>query len=306
MARTRTVSIAVAAIFTAATVGAAAPAGATRAPAALPRSGSTAIATAGFLASLPGVGVDPAASPAGVNVGCKPSTAHPYPVVLVNGTFEVMQDSFDYLGPRLSAAGYCVFGYNYGATRLPPQIQSTAPVENSVKELAAEVRAVTTATSTTKVDLVGYSQGGLLGELYTKFGGAASVHSVTALAPTTHGTTLLGLGTLAANIPGALDALRAVGCPACSDQVIGSAVITKLNTGPVAVSGIRYTVIDTRYEDVVTPAGSSFIHEPGVTDEYVQSFDPTDLDDHILLPFDPVTGDRVLAALERAGSAPSS
>ncbi len=299
-----TISCAVAAAVALAPSAGATPARPARpaAPAALPRTGSSAVATAGFLASLPGVVADPAAPPAGVNVGCRPSATHPYPVVLVNGTFEVMQDSFDYLGPRLARAGYCVFGYNYGATVYPPQVQATAPVDDSVQALAAEVRTVTRATGSSKVDLIGFSQGGLLTELYTKFGGAASVHSVTALAPTTHGTTLLGLGTLAAHIPGARDVFTAVGCPACNDQIVGSAVIAKLNKGPIAQPGVRYTVIDTRYEEVVTPAGSSFIHERGVTNEYVQSFDPTDVDEHVVLPFNPVTGDRVLAALHRAGS----
>ena len=267
----------------------------------LPRVGSSALATAGFLASLPGVAADPAAAPRGVNTGCRPSAKHRYPVVLVNGTFEVMQDSFDYLGPRLAAAGYCVFGYNYGAS-VAPQVQSVAPVLASVQQLAAEVGAVKAATGTTKVDLIGYSQGGLLSEYYTKFGGASSVHSITALAPTTHGTTLLGLGTLAGYLPGAQRVFEAAGCPACDDQVLPSSVVSALDTGPIAVSGVRYTVIDTRYEDVVTPTGSSFIHEPGVVNEYVQSFDPTDVDEHIVLPFNPVTGDRVLAALGRAGS----
>lgn len=267
---------------------------------AAPKLASTVVATARFGAAVLATAKDPESAPRGVNVACTPSKAHPYPVVLVNGTFEVMHTSFDYLGPRLAAAGYCVYGYNYGGNHPNDYVQAIGPVLKSVDALKAQVARVTKLTKTTKVDLVGFSQGGLITALFTKFGGAKNVHSVTALAPTTHGTTLLGIGTLGAAIPGALDALRKGGCPACSDQVVGSAVVRKLNTGPIAVKGIPYTVIDTKYEDVVTPSGISFIREPGVVNEFVQSFDPTNLDEHVVLPFNTTTGDRVLAALVRA------
>lgn len=274
---------------------------ATAAAAGLPRTGSSAVAAAGFAAGVLATGVDPTASPVGVDVaGCQLTAAHPRPVVLVNGTFTVMQDSFGYLGPRLARAGYCVFGYNYGAG--DPQVQAVGPVLRGVTALSREVDRVVRTTRAPQVELVGYSQGGLISEYYTKFVGRAKVHSVTVIAPTTHGTTLLGIGAAGRYIPGALPALRSGGCAACADQVIGSEIVRTLNTGPVAVAGIPYTVIDTLYEDVVTPTGSSFIHEPGVVNEFVQDFDPTDVDEHVILPFNPTTGDRVLAALARAGS----
>ena len=288
-------SIATVALTTTTPADAAAPAG--RSVTATVSAPAAAFATA-LVASI----ASPTASPPGVNpASCTPSKAHPWPVVLVNGTFTVMQDSFDYLGPKLATAGYCVYGYNYGADGRSP-VQALGPVADGVTALATEVTKVEHATHTTKVDLVGYSQGGLITEIYTKFGGKQNVHSVTALAPTTHGTTLLGLATLAATIPGALPLLSAGGCPACADQVRGSAIVTKLDTGPIAVKGIPYTVIDTTLEDVVTPTGSSFIDEPGVVNEYVQQHATLDIEDHVTLPFDPTTASLTLAALKRAGS----
>ena len=56
------------------------------------------------------------ASPLGANVGCHPSPAHPYPVVLVEGTFASMYNSFEAISPDLVNNGYCVYAFNYGQT----------------------------------------------------------------------------------------------------------------------------------------------------------------------------------------------
>src|SRR5580658_11269774 len=56
------------------------------------------------------------ASPPGANVACTPSAAHPYPVVLVEGTFANMYNSFGAISPDLVNNGYCVYAFNYGQT----------------------------------------------------------------------------------------------------------------------------------------------------------------------------------------------
>ena len=58
----------------------------------------------------------PTASPPGANNwSCKPSAAHPVPVILVHGTFADMSDSWQALSPLLYDKGYCVFALNYGS-----------------------------------------------------------------------------------------------------------------------------------------------------------------------------------------------
>ncbi|HKC19535.1 MAG TPA: hypothetical protein VKE27_07865 [Candidatus Dormibacteraeota bacterium] len=51
----------------------------------------------------------PSASPPGANDwSCKPTSAHPRPVILVHGTFADMSDSWQALSPLLYDSGYCV------------------------------------------------------------------------------------------------------------------------------------------------------------------------------------------------------
>ncbi len=68
-----------------------------------------------WLAAL-GYGIlQPDAAPPGANDwGCRPSAAHPEPVVLLHGTWVNAYETFAYLSGALKNAGYCVFALNYG------------------------------------------------------------------------------------------------------------------------------------------------------------------------------------------------
>lgn len=241
--------------------------------------------------------VNPQTVPSGANlVSCR-SSVDRYPVVLVNGTFSVMENDFGGLAPDLANAGYCVYMFNYGYTHPTDLIEAIGPVPASAQQLASFVASVKRATGAQQVDLVGHSQGGLLTEYYAKIlQGAANVHSIVALSPTTHGTTLDGIAELSAFFPGANQIVDSA-CPACVDQEVGSAVVTAVDNGPIAQPGVIYTVIETLDETVVTPVGSSFINEPGVTNEYVQHFCPLDPVDHADLAYDNVVIQLVKNAL---------
>lgn len=251
---------------------------------------------AGILAAL----ANPAAPPPGVNnFGCKLSTAHPRPVILIPGTFANMEDDYGALGPILANDGYCVFSLNYGGSP-GAFIQSTGRVPTSAQQVAGFIAQVRASYGDAKVDLVGHSQGGLLAEYVAKvLGLAPEIHTVVALSPTTHGTTLDGLTTLAQVFPGASQ-IVATACPACADQESGSAVVATLDNGAIAQPGVSYTVIETLNEFVVTPVGSSFIKESGVHNEYVQSSCPFDSVDHADLSYDNTTIRLTLNALDPA------
>ncbi|MGO4427970.1 esterase/lipase family protein, partial [Streptomyces sp. MCAF7] len=184
---------------------------------------------------------------------------HPRPVVLVHGTLGNSVDNWLGFAPYLVDRGYCVFSLDYGQLPGVPIFYGLGPIADSAKQLSAYVDRVRTATGAAKVDIVGHSQGGMMPRYYLKFlGGAAKVNALVGLAPTNHGTTLSGLTKLLDYFPGAADVL-AKHTPGLTDQVVGSAFLTRLNEGGDTVPGVRYTVISTKYDEVATPYRAQFL-----------------------------------------------
>ena len=253
-----------------------------------------------FPTAIAASAIDPGGSPAGANDwSCRPSAAHPRPVVLVNGTFANQITSWNALSPLLKNNGYCVYTFNYGGMFLG-QIGAYGPVADSARELASYVTKVKSSTGAAKVDLVGWSQGGMMPRYYLKnLGGASSVNHLVGLAPSNHGTTLSGLATLAGSFPGALPLVGAL-CPACTDQLKGSPLITALNAGGETVPGVKYTVIQSRYDEVVTPYTSAFLSGPGVKNITIQDKCLLDLGEHLSMPYDHIVDREVLNALDPA------
>jgi triacylglycerol esterase/lipase EstA (alpha/beta hydrolase family) len=243
----------------------------------------------------------PTASPPGANDwSCRPSAAHPRPVVLVHGTFADMADSWQALSPLLHNHGYCVFALNYGAHggSEAAGVYAVGDIAESAAQLSAFVDQVLAATGAGKVDLVGHSQGGMMPRYYLKhLGGAAKVHTLVGLAPSNHGTTLNGLFTLAGFLPGA-NAFTGSLCPACEQQSAGSPFLTELNSGGETVPGIDYTVIESRYDEIVTPYTSAFLSGPDVNNVLLQSQCPLDLGEHLSMPYDHIADADVLTALD--------
>jgi triacylglycerol esterase/lipase EstA (alpha/beta hydrolase family) len=243
------------------------------------------------------------ASPPGANDwSCKPSAAHPRPVILVHGTFEDMSDNWQALSPLLYNHGYCVFALNYGSYAGSGSlgIYGTGEISRSAEELSGFVDQVLAATGSSQVDLVGHSQGGMMPRYYLRFlGGAAKVHTLVGLSPSNHGTTLLGLATLAGYFPGA-SAFLGVLCPACEEQLAGSTFLTQLNAGGDTVAGVTYTVIQSANDEVVTPYTSAFLSGPKVTNILLQNQCFLDLGEHLSMPYDHIADADVLNALDPA------
>jgi triacylglycerol esterase/lipase EstA (alpha/beta hydrolase family) len=241
----------------------------------------------------------PQTPPPGADNGCQPSAAHPEPVILVNGTFANQDDNWQAASPLLANHGYCVFTFNYGGPSASSIVQSTGDIATSAGQLGTFVTQVLGATGAAKVDLVGHSQGGMMPRYYLKFGGgAAHVDKLVALAPSNHGTTLGGLTALvtAGLVNSALNPL----CTACVQQEAGSPFLANLNAGGETVAGVSYTVIESRYDEVVTPYTSAFLSGSGVTNILLQNQCPLDLTDHLEIAADPVALADVLNALDPA------
>lgn len=243
----------------------------------------------------------PGAAPPGANdFTCRPSAAHPRPVVLVHGTFGNMTDSWNALSPLLKNNGYCVFALNYGTPDITGQVYGQSDIPASAQQLGAFVERVRASTGAAKVDIVGHSQGGMMPRWYLKFlGGAAKTGTLVGLAPSNHGTNLFGLTTLASHFA-AVGALIGSGCTACTQQFTGSTFLQQLNAGGDTVAGVSYTVIETTYDEVVTPYTSAFLSGPNVTNINLQSQCLLDNSDHLGIIYDRIALRDVLNALDPA------
>jgi triacylglycerol esterase/lipase EstA (alpha/beta hydrolase family) len=244
---------------------------------------------------------DPTLAPPGANDwGCRPSAEHPNPVLLSNGTTANAYENWANLSQRLAAAGYCVFAGNFGGAP-GAFLQTVGPVADTAKALAAFGDRVLAATGASKLDVVGHSQGGMNVRYWIKYlGGSDKISRVVGLSPSNHGTDLFGLLSTLEMIPGVPAALGTV-CQACNDQAVGSDFLTDLNAGGETVPGIRYTVIQTRYDDVVTPYTSAFLAPgPNVKNILLQNVCGLDFTDHLGITYDPVAAGLVLNALDPA------
>jgi triacylglycerol esterase/lipase EstA (alpha/beta hydrolase family) len=244
-----------------------------------------------FFEALPASQANPARQPDGANDwNCRPSAAHPEPVILLHGTWESAFDNWQGLSPILKAAGYCVFAPNYGDAIGWGWVNATADLLQSAQEIAAYVARVRAATGAQHVALVGHSQGGAQARYYANvLAPAGEVTKVIMITPTNHATTLSGLATLR-NLLGlnwltdaAFDLVR---MPGANQQSYNSSPFyVRLNGSGETVPGIAYTVIATRYDEIATPyATTGFITAgPGATVDNItlQNVCPLDLSEHL-------------------------
>src|SRR5438309_7748227 len=117
-----------------------------------------------FTANVVAGATQPGTPPPGSNIWtCRPSKAHPRPVVLVHGLFANMTDNWQTMSPLLANNGYCVFALTYGtdpnASFPLDQFGGLAPMEQSALQLSAFVDEVLDRTGAHKVDIVGHSEG---------------------------------------------------------------------------------------------------------------------------------------------------
>jgi triacylglycerol lipase len=228
--------------------------------------------------SLPHVGL------AGVNdPGCRSTEP---PVVLLHGSFSTLASNFAALAPALRASGRCVFGLEYG----PGGVDA---VRNSATAVTAFVATVREITHADRIDAVGYSQGGLVLRTAMRWDGlAAAVRVAILIAPSFHGTT----SPLARAVPASV-------CPACADQVAGSALLRDLAAGGDLDGTVRYAVVTTADDVVVTPVSSQIPTGPPdrVRSISVQRACPGTRVDHVALPGYPGVVHWVVAALDADG-----
>jgi len=265
-----------------------------------------------FTANILAGALQPGTPPPGSNDwSCRPSKAHPRPVVLVHGLFANMTDNWQTMSPLLANHGYCVFALTYGvdpdASFPLEQFGGRMPMEQSAVELAAFVDRVLGATGAREVDIVGHSEGATMPDYYIEYlGGAAKVARYVGISGVKHGTTLHGLGafvtTFGTLFPDAPDP-TAESCGSCQQFLVGSEYIEKIEARAPA-RGVIYTNVATRYDELVTPYTSSFLDGPNVTNITLQDRCALDFSDHLSIISSPITGQHILNALDPAHARP--
>lgn len=258
----------------------------------------------------------PDAVPQGANRwDCKLTPERPRPVVLVHGTWSNQYDSFAKLSPVLANDGYCVFTFNFGKdgqSSLPMKARfGTSALSESTLALKGFTEKVLEEMNVDQVDMVGWSQGGLLIRSYLQDHDGADpadpsnnrVLRVVTLGSPHHGTALSGIALLA-NLLGATEGSADVLGQGPIDQALGSSFLQALNEKGDTVPGVEYTSIYTLFDQIANPVTSSLLKAgPGATVNNVNIQDgcPIDLSDHLALTYT----DRVVA-LTMKGLDPSS
>lgn len=258
----------------------------------------------------------PDAAPPGANRwDCVPSADHPKPIVLVHGTWLNAYDSFAYMAPKLARAGFCIFAFNYGRSGLLdggglgavlPGRYAVGPIEDSARQLAAFVDRVRATTHSDRVDIVAHSQGAPVADQYLKFdGGAEKVGQLVSFGGTHHGTTLLGMATLGRIITNlGIDILgfyRPLVGPANIQQAVGSPFLNQLNLAGDTVPGVAYTVVASRYDEVMNPVELALLRagpDAAVDDITLQDGCEQDLSDHLTMMYSPRALSIALHALD--------
>jgi hypothetical protein len=89
-------------------------------------------------------------------------------------------------------------------------------------------------------------------------------------------------------------------CPACEQQFVGSTFLDQLGAGGDTRPGPSYTVIETKYDTVVTPYTSAFLSGPNVTNITLRDQCGVDFVDHVGIIYDAIALHDVLNALDPA------
>ncbi len=241
-----------------------------------------------WLTAAPARAQSPGIPPHGANdPNCRPAASHPYPVILVHGTFGDMTVSWNTIAPALEQQGFCVWALDYGN-------RGTGEIDRSADQLVAFIDMVRAKTGAAKVSLIGHSQGGMLARyVAVRRGRLDVVDDIIGLAPSSHGTTNPLAG------PAGV-----FGCVACAEQKAGSAFMKKVNQPPPEAPGpARYTTVSTSHDEVVTPYRSQALAGDHVTNVVLQDKCPADPFEHVTIVGDPVALQWAINALDRPGAA---
>ena len=203
------------------------------------------------------------------------------PVLIVGGSVSP-EFALATLACRLREDGFTVF-----TVALPGR--GLGDIAVSARSVAERVDAIRAATGAGKVDLIGYSQGGLESRYYLKFlGGADGVGTYVSLGTPQYGTGLANLGRLIGHC---------LGIVACQQMAIGSPFLIDLNAGDDTPGAPRYVSIYTALDALVQPFDRARLADDAINVK-LQSHCPFRIVGHLGLLLDGAVYGLVRSALQ--------
>lgn len=204
------------------------------------------------------------------------------PVVVVTGLSGIAAD-YEPFADRLRYDGYRVYIFQL------PNL-GFGDIRDSASALAGYVGQVEAATGSSRVDLIGHSEGGLVSRYFLKFlGGTGTVDRYISLGTPQYGTYV-------ANITAFLGLGNCIGIIACQQMTIGSDFLATLNAGDDAPGAVRYTTVRTLQDELVRPVDNAELFG-GATNVLVQALCPLRVVGHVGLILDGTTYTIVRSAL---------
>jgi triacylglycerol esterase/lipase EstA (alpha/beta hydrolase family) len=243
----------------------------------------------------PGPALSVPAAKLGAALHCTSGVAHASrnPILLIPGTNLDPEPNFSWNYERAFAS----MGWPYCTVTLPDHTlgDSQVAAEYVVNALRTMAR-----SAGRRVDVLGYSQGGMLPRWALRFWPDTRrlVGDAVGLDPSNHGTVVADV---ACKVP----------CPPADWQQASTArFMGALNSRAETFAGIDYTVIYSHTDEIVVPnsdsTGSSSLHTGGgrIANIAVQEICPNDVSDHLAMgSYDPVGYALAVDAFTHAGTA---
>ncbi|KAF9957416.1 hypothetical protein BGZ72_001841 [Mortierella alpina] len=224
---------------------------------------------------------------------CKPSPDHPNPIIMLHGTVGNAAGSFFYFGPRFALKGYCAFAYDYGKIEGIPVAAGIDDLMVSGQQVSDLVDKVLASTGASKVDFLGHSGGSNLMRVYVKyFNGVSKTGALTAIGSNQYGTEFAHLVTLLkkANLWDPATTVLEKVCKACLQLTTDCEFNQKLNEGGDTYPELRYLMLASKYDELITPYTQGFLRTlgPNVHNVVLQDLCDKDLAMHITQAYDPI------------------
>jgi len=129
-------------------------------------------------------------------------------------------------------------------------LRGVVDIRDSASKLARRVNEIKALTGSSKVDLVGHSEGGLIARYYIqRLGGVANVDDYVSIGTPHQGTLLALLGLLS---------------PSAWQMVPGNPFLVDLNTPDCTPGSVKYTAIYTIFDEAVIPFTNAMYPDPTV------------------------------------------